>query len=156
MELYKPSIQIDPYFTPAYLDLVQIYSMLKDRKGALETLNSVLKIDPGNGSARQERLRANALPVDKINGGRMSDLGREKTTGDGYGLRPLTKDPKIAKQIQKAYYPLDRGVPRRTSVGHCQSGRGSNLPFHSSRRSRGTRMKSAGRPHRVHQRWMGK
>jgi hypothetical protein len=65
MELYKQSIQIDPYFTPAYLDLAQIYSMLKDRKGALETLDSVLKIDPGNDAARQERLKANALPDDK-------------------------------------------------------------------------------------------
>jgi Tfp pilus assembly protein PilF len=65
MELYKQSIQIDSYFTPAYLDLAQIYSMLKDRKGALETLDSVLKIDPGNDDARQERLKANALPVDK-------------------------------------------------------------------------------------------
>jgi tetratricopeptide repeat protein/cytochrome c554/c'-like protein len=65
MELYKQSIQIDPYFIPAYLDLAQIYSMLKDRKGALETLDSILNIDPGNAAARQERLKASALPDDK-------------------------------------------------------------------------------------------
>jgi tetratricopeptide (TPR) repeat protein len=65
IEFYKRSIQVDPYFTPAYLDLAQIYSMMKDRKGALETLDNVLKIDPGNDAARQERLKANALPDDQ-------------------------------------------------------------------------------------------
>ena len=62
MELYKESIQMDPYFTPAYLDLAQVYSMLKDRKSALEILDAVLKIDPGNDAARQERIKAEALP----------------------------------------------------------------------------------------------
>jgi predicted negative regulator of RcsB-dependent stress response len=61
INLYKESIQIDSYFTPAYLDLAQIYSMLKDRQEALETLDSVLKIDPGNDAARQERLEVAAL-----------------------------------------------------------------------------------------------
>ena len=58
INLYKESIQIDPYFTPAYLDLAQIYSMLKDRQNTLQTLDSVLKIDPENDAARQERLKA--------------------------------------------------------------------------------------------------
>jgi hypothetical protein len=62
MELYKQSIEIDPYFTPAYLDLSEIYSKLKDRKNGLEVLDGVLKIDPGNDAARQERLRVEALP----------------------------------------------------------------------------------------------
>jgi Tfp pilus assembly protein PilF len=62
MELYKESIQMDPYFAPAYLDLAQIYSMLKDRQNALETLDAVLKIDPGNDAARQQRMKAEALP----------------------------------------------------------------------------------------------
>ena len=62
IELYKESIQIDPHFTPAYLDLAQVYSMLKDRKSALEILNGVLKIDPGNDTARQERLKMETLP----------------------------------------------------------------------------------------------
>jgi hypothetical protein len=35
--------------------------MLKDRKNALEVLDGVLKIDPGNDAARQERLKAEAL-----------------------------------------------------------------------------------------------
>jgi TolA-binding protein len=62
MELYKESIQMDPYFAPAYLDLAQIYSLLKDRKNALEILDAVLKIDPGNDAARQQRVKAEALP----------------------------------------------------------------------------------------------
>jgi hypothetical protein len=62
MELYKQSIEIDPYFTPAYLDLAEIYSKLKDRKNGLEILDGVLKIDPGNDAARQERLKVEALP----------------------------------------------------------------------------------------------
>jgi hypothetical protein len=65
MELYKQSIQIDPYFTPAYLDLAQVYSMLKERKNAFAVLDDVLKIDPGNDAARQERLKAGALTEDK-------------------------------------------------------------------------------------------
>lgn len=62
MELYKESIQTDPYFTPPYLDLARIYSMLKDRKNALEILDAVLKIDPGNDAARQQRVKVEALP----------------------------------------------------------------------------------------------
>jgi tetratricopeptide (TPR) repeat protein len=57
MNLYKESIRLDPYFTPAYLDLAHVYAMLKDRDSALEMLDSVLKIDPGNDAARQERLK---------------------------------------------------------------------------------------------------
>jgi Tfp pilus assembly protein PilF len=60
--LYKQSIEIDPYFTPSYLDLARLYSMLKDRKNTLEVLDGVLKIDPGNDAARQERLKAESLP----------------------------------------------------------------------------------------------
>jgi hypothetical protein len=62
MELYKESIQMEPYYTPAYLDLAQIYSMLKDRKNALEVLDAVLKVDPGNDAARQQRLKVQAVP----------------------------------------------------------------------------------------------
>jgi tetratricopeptide (TPR) repeat protein len=53
---------LDPYLANAYLDLARIYSMLKDRKAALEVLDGVLKIDPGNDAARQERLKVEALP----------------------------------------------------------------------------------------------
>jgi tetratricopeptide (TPR) repeat protein len=62
MELYKESIQIDPYLTPAYLDLAEIYLRLKDRKNSLQILDDVLKMDPGNDTARQERLKVEALP----------------------------------------------------------------------------------------------
>jgi hypothetical protein len=62
LELYKQSIEMDPYLANAYLDLARIYSMLKDRKAALEVLDGVLKIDPGNDAARQERLKVEALP----------------------------------------------------------------------------------------------
>jgi len=62
MDLYKESIQIDPYFAPAYLDLAQVYSMLKDRQNALQILDGVLKIDPGNDAARQQRIKVEALP----------------------------------------------------------------------------------------------
>ena len=47
IELYKQSILLDPYFTPAYLDLGRVFSMLKDRKSALEMLDRALTIDPG-------------------------------------------------------------------------------------------------------------
>jgi Tfp pilus assembly protein PilF len=62
MELYKESIQMEPYFTPAYLDLAQVYLTLKDRENALEILDGVLKIDPGNDAARKERSKAEAMP----------------------------------------------------------------------------------------------
>jgi Tfp pilus assembly protein PilF len=62
MELYKESIQMEPYYTPAYLDLARVYSMLKDRKNALEVLDAALKIDPGNDAARQQRLKIEAGP----------------------------------------------------------------------------------------------
>jgi hypothetical protein len=65
IELYKQSIEIDPYYTPAYLDLARIDSMLKDEKSALELLDRVLKMDPGNDAVREERLKVAALE-DKV------------------------------------------------------------------------------------------
>jgi len=62
IELFKESIQAEPFYTPPYLDLAQIYSALKDRKSALEVLESVLKVDPGNDAARQELLKVGAMP----------------------------------------------------------------------------------------------
>ena len=53
--LFDESIRLDPYFTPAYLDLAQVYSMLKDPQSALGVLDTVLKVDPGNDGARRER-----------------------------------------------------------------------------------------------------
>jgi hypothetical protein len=65
MDLYKEAMQMEPYYTPAYLDLAQVYSMLKDRTNALQILDAVLKVDPGNDRARQERLKAEALTDQK-------------------------------------------------------------------------------------------
>jgi len=62
IELDKESIQMEPYYTPAYLDLAQVYAMLKDRKNALEILDGVLRVDPGNDAARQQRLKVQAMP----------------------------------------------------------------------------------------------
>ena len=62
IELYRQSILLDPYLTPAYLDLAQIYSMLNDRKNALEMLDRALTIEPGNDAARQERRKVAAMP----------------------------------------------------------------------------------------------
>lgn len=61
MGLYKEAIQIEPYFTPAYLDLARIDELLKDKKSALELLDRVLKIDPGNDAVREERRKVAAL-----------------------------------------------------------------------------------------------
>jgi Tfp pilus assembly protein PilF len=57
IDLYKESIRLDLHFATAYLELAQIYSTLNDRQNALQTIDSVLKVDPGNDSAREERLR---------------------------------------------------------------------------------------------------
>ena len=64
-ELFKESIRLDPYFTPAYLDLARAYAILKDRQSALEVLDTVLKQDPGNEAARTERLKVAAMPENK-------------------------------------------------------------------------------------------
>jgi len=64
MTLYKEAIQIEPYYTPAYLDLAQIDLMLKDEKSAVELLDSVLKMDPGNDAVREQRLKV-AASADK-------------------------------------------------------------------------------------------
>lgn len=62
MELYKESIRIEPYYTPPYLDLAQVYSMLKDQRSALEILDRVLQLDPGNDAVRKEWLKLGAAP----------------------------------------------------------------------------------------------
>ena len=62
IDLYKDSIQTDPYYTPAYPVLARVYMLLKDRKSALEILDRLLKLDPGDDTARQERLKVSAIP----------------------------------------------------------------------------------------------
>jgi hypothetical protein len=36
--------------------------LLKDRQSALEILDRLLKLDPGDDTARQERLKVSAIP----------------------------------------------------------------------------------------------
>jgi hypothetical protein len=62
IDLYKDSIQTDPYYTPAYPALARVYMLLKDRKSALEILDRLLKLDPGDDTARQEWLKVSAIP----------------------------------------------------------------------------------------------
>jgi hypothetical protein len=62
--LYKESIQIEPFYRPAYLDLARAYLMLKDVDSAYEILGRLLKIDPGNDAARQAWLKL-APPPDE-------------------------------------------------------------------------------------------
>jgi Tfp pilus assembly protein PilF len=44
------------------LDLAHVYLILKNRESALDALESVLKIDPGNDAARQEWVKVGAVP----------------------------------------------------------------------------------------------
>lgn len=53
IDLYRQSIQIEPFYTQAYLDLARAYLMSNDLKNAREILDRVLKFDPGNEAARQ-------------------------------------------------------------------------------------------------------
>lgn len=53
IDLYKQSIQIEPFYTQAYLDLARAYLMSEDLKNARAILDRVLKFDPGNEAARQ-------------------------------------------------------------------------------------------------------
>ncbi len=48
IDLYKQSIQIEPFYRPAYFDLARAYLMSKDIDNAYEILDRLLKIDPGN------------------------------------------------------------------------------------------------------------
>jgi tetratricopeptide (TPR) repeat protein len=60
--LYKESIQIEPFYRPAYFDLARAYLMLKDLDNAYEILGRLLKIDPGNDAARQAWLKLGPAP----------------------------------------------------------------------------------------------
>jgi FimV-like protein len=60
--LYKESLQIEPLYTPAYLDLARAYLMLEDLENAREILDRVLKVDPGNDAARQAWLKLGPPP----------------------------------------------------------------------------------------------
>ena len=62
IDLYKESIQIEPFYRPAYFDLARAYLMLKDLDKAYEILGRLLKIDPGNDAARQAWLKLGPPP----------------------------------------------------------------------------------------------
>ena len=64
--LYRESLQIEPLYTPAYLDLARAYLMLEDLENAREILDRVLKIDPGNDATRQAWLKLGALPTSTV------------------------------------------------------------------------------------------
>lgn len=53
IDLYKQAIQIEPFYSQAYLNLARAYLMLNDVDKAHEILGRLLKIDPGNDTARQ-------------------------------------------------------------------------------------------------------
>jgi FimV-like protein len=57
IDLYKESIQTEPRYIPAYLDLARAYLTSGDFENARKILDGVLKIDPGNDGARQARLK---------------------------------------------------------------------------------------------------
>lgn len=62
IDLYKEAIQLDPYFEAAYVELARVYTTLKDRQGALQTLDKVLQLNPGNDAARVEQQRIATAP----------------------------------------------------------------------------------------------
>jgi len=62
IDLYKESIQIEPFYRPAYIDLARAYLMLEDLDHAYEILDRLLKIDPGNDAARQGWLKLGPPP----------------------------------------------------------------------------------------------
>lgn len=63
--LYKQSLEIEPLYTPAYLDLARAYLALNDLKSAREILDRLLKLDPGNDTARQAWLDLAPSPAQR-------------------------------------------------------------------------------------------
>jgi tetratricopeptide (TPR) repeat protein len=53
IDLYKQTILVEPFYSPAYLDLARAYLMSDDIENARKILDRLLKIDPGNDAARQ-------------------------------------------------------------------------------------------------------
>lgn len=63
IDLYKPSIQIEPSYAPAYLDPARAYLMLKDLDNAYEILDHLLKVDPGTMLAVKDGSSWRLLPT---------------------------------------------------------------------------------------------
>jgi len=57
-QLYDAAIKADPYYTPAYFGLADLYTFTHDRQSAAETLERILKYDPGNEEARRSLANA--------------------------------------------------------------------------------------------------
>jgi len=57
IDICKESIEIEPLYTSAYLTLARAYLISNDLPDARETLDRVLKLDPGNDAARQALLK---------------------------------------------------------------------------------------------------
>lgn len=53
MQLYNKAIAADPHYTPAYFGLAGLYAATHDEQSAAETLERILKYDPGNEEARR-------------------------------------------------------------------------------------------------------
>lgn len=53
MQLYNEALEADPYYTPAYFGLAYLYTVSHDRESTAETLEKILKYDPGNEEARR-------------------------------------------------------------------------------------------------------
>lgn len=53
LQLYREVTEADPYYTPAYFGLANLYAETHDRQSAAETLQKILMYDPGNEEARR-------------------------------------------------------------------------------------------------------
>lgn len=62
IDLSRESIEIDPLSTAGYLSLARAYLMSNDLQNARETLDRVLKLDPGNDAAREALVKLQASP----------------------------------------------------------------------------------------------
>ncbi len=60
LQLYEKAIAADPYYTPAYFGLAYLYVATHDGESAAETLEKILKYDPGNEEARRALADATA------------------------------------------------------------------------------------------------
>jgi Tfp pilus assembly protein PilF len=63
--LCRQSIEIEPLSASAYLALARAYLVSADLKNARETLDRLLKLDPGNDAAREARLRLQTTQTEK-------------------------------------------------------------------------------------------
>ncbi|PYU05552.1 MAG: hypothetical protein DMG33_10730 [Acidobacteria bacterium] len=61
-QLYNEAVEADPYYTPAYFGLAHLQSMTGDVPSSIETLERILKYDPGNEEARTALADAKESP----------------------------------------------------------------------------------------------